>query len=195
MDLLQLHVISRNMAKRGIGNLTTLVVHVLSVIVTFRQEGCVDSAPYAPTWNSIDSRPLPAWYDQSKFGVFITWGIYSVPSFKNEWFWWQWKSVKNPDYVKFMRKNYPPNFEYQDFAPEFRTELFDPIQWTDLFNASGARYLSHGIMLLQQVSSRFTDLTGSLKMRVPLVTSLGMSFFNVIVEEKGVGGCSYYGSY
>lgn len=29
--------------------------------------------PYTPDWESLDSRPLPDWYDQSKFGIFIHW--------------------------------------------------------------------------------------------------------------------------
>lgn len=42
---------------------------------------------YKPTWESIDSRPLPEWFDQAKFGIFIHWGVFSVPSFGSEWFW------------------------------------------------------------------------------------------------------------
>lgn len=46
---------------------------------------------YAPTWSSLDSRPLPPWYDEAKFGIFIHWGVFSVPSFGSEWFWNNWK--------------------------------------------------------------------------------------------------------
>lgn len=45
-------------------------------------------AKYEANWESIDSRPLPEWYDQAKFGIFIHWGVFSVPSFGSEWFWW-----------------------------------------------------------------------------------------------------------
>jgi alpha-L-fucosidase len=48
---------------------------------------------YTPTWNSLDSRPLPQWYDEAKFGIFIHWGVFSVPSFGSEWFWNQWKGT------------------------------------------------------------------------------------------------------
>lgn len=47
----------------------------------------VSRCKYEPNWESIDSRPLPEWYDQAKFGIFIHWGIFSVPSFGSEWFW------------------------------------------------------------------------------------------------------------
>lgn len=42
---------------------------------------------YEPTWGSLDARPLPTWFDEAKFGVFIHWGVFSVPSFGSEWFW------------------------------------------------------------------------------------------------------------
>lgn len=48
---------------------------------------------YEPTWPSLDSRPLPGWYDQSKIGIFIHWGVFSVPGIASEWFWRQWKST------------------------------------------------------------------------------------------------------
>lgn len=42
---------------------------------------------YEPTWASLDARPLPTWFDEAKFGVFIHWGVFAVPSFGSEWFW------------------------------------------------------------------------------------------------------------
>jgi hypothetical protein len=41
---------------------------------------------YIANWTSIDSRPLPAWYDESKIGIFIHWGVFSVPSISSEWY-------------------------------------------------------------------------------------------------------------
>lgn len=46
---------------------------------------------YEPTWDSLDTRPLPEWYDDAKVGIFIHWGVYSVPSFGTEWFWTNWQ--------------------------------------------------------------------------------------------------------
>ncbi|KAM3871178.1 plasma alpha-L-fucosidase [Diretmus argenteus] len=96
---------------------------------------------YEPTWASIDSRPLPEWFDQAKFGIFIHWGVFSVPSFGSEWFWWYWQKQKIKPYVDFMQKNYPPDFKYQDFAPQFTAEFFDAKEWTDIFASSGAKYI------------------------------------------------------
>lgn len=96
------------------------------------------SAQYQPTWQSLDSRPLPSWYDEAKFGIFMHWGVYSVPSFGSEWFWYRWKTGE-PAFVEFMKKNYPPNFQYADFAPMFKAEFFDPDIWAELLSMSGAR--------------------------------------------------------
>ncbi|XP_077257104.1 alpha-L-fucosidase-like isoform X1 [Temnothorax americanus] len=97
---------------------------------------------YTPTWSSLDSRPLPSWYDEAKFGIFIHWGVFSVPSFGSEWFWNHWKEEKRTTkFSDFMRKRYPPNFTYQDFARDFTAEFFDVSEWAELFQASGAKYI------------------------------------------------------
>ncbi|KAL2098846.1 hypothetical protein ACEWY4_005326 [Coilia grayii] len=96
---------------------------------------------YEPTWESIDSRPIPGWYDEAKLGIFIHWGVFSVPSFGSEWFWWYWQGRKLQPYVDFMNKNYPPGFTYADFAPMFTAEFFDAKQWVDMFASSGAKYI------------------------------------------------------
>ncbi|CAF4791929.1 unnamed protein product, partial [Rotaria sp. Silwood2] len=97
---------------------------------------------YTPDWKSLDSRPLPAWYDESKIGIFIHWGVFSVPSIVSEWMWWDWKGDKpNPKLVDFMKKNYPPDWTYADFAEQFHAEFYDPNEWADIFAASGAKYI------------------------------------------------------
>ncbi|CAN9503810.1 unnamed protein product [Ophioblennius macclurei] len=101
------------------------------------------AARYTPDWTSLDSRPLPAWYDEAKVGIFIHWGVFSVPAFQSEWFWWHWQGQSPPDprCVNFMSKNYPPGFSYPDFAPHFHAEFFNPEEWADIFKASGAKYV------------------------------------------------------
>ena len=101
-----------------------------------------DATGYEPTWESLDSRPLPAWYDEAKFGIFMHWGVYSVPSFYSEWFWWCWQGQEKPECIDFMKNNYRPGFTYPDFGPMFKAEFFDPNQWADLLARSGARFVS-----------------------------------------------------
>lgn len=94
---------------------------------------------YEPTWESLDKRPLPLWYDRAKVGIFIHWGVYSVPSFGSEWFWTNWRNEKSDEYVKFMNRNYKPGFTYQEFAHDFTAEHFNPAEWAKLFEDSGAK--------------------------------------------------------
>lgn len=101
--------------------------------------GC--AARYTADWTSLDARPLPNWYDEAKVGIFVHWGVFSVPGFGqySEWFWYWWRAQGLPENVQFMQKNYPSGFSYADFAPNFHAEFFDPESWAELFEASGAR--------------------------------------------------------
>jgi alpha-L-fucosidase len=108
--------------------------------------------PYKATWESIDSRPTPPWFDDAKFGIFIHWGVYSVPSYApvGSYAEWYWNALKqgptdkdgkpNPTY-DFHKRVYGENFPYFDFAPSFRAELYEPAQWADVFARSGAKYV------------------------------------------------------
>ncbi|KAL0961738.1 hypothetical protein UPYG_G00331090 [Umbra pygmaea] len=98
---------------------------------------------YQPNWKSLDARPLPKWYDEAKVGIFVHWGVFSVPGFRSEWFWWDWQGENPPDQdcVDYMDENYPPGFSYPDFAPKFHAQFFDPDYWADIFEASGAKYV------------------------------------------------------
>lgn len=109
------------------------------------------SQTYENTWESLDSRPIPSWFEEAKFGIFIHWGVYSVPAWRKlepglyasyaEWYYA--RVMFNPDNggEEFHNKNYGPDFEYRDFGPMFRAELYDPGLWADLFKKSGARYV------------------------------------------------------
>lgn len=97
---------------------------------------------YEDNWKSIDSRPLPTWFDEAKIGIFLHWGVFSVPATeKSPWFWYWWKT-NTPAFVKFMKDFYRPDFTYADFAAQFHATLYNPDEWADIFEAAGARYES-----------------------------------------------------
>jgi alpha-L-fucosidase len=95
---------------------------------------------YEANWDSVDKRPIPTWFDEAKIGIFIHWGVYSVPAYGSEWFlkYFHDGNVKYRDYV---HKNYGENFTYEQFAPLFTAKHYDPNKWADLFHASGAKYV------------------------------------------------------
>jgi len=97
------------------------------------------------TWEELRARPYPAWFTEAKLGIFIHWGVYSVPAYSApedyaEWFY-RGLQVGDSLRIRFMRENFGEDFEYADFAPLFRAELFDPQEWADLFRRAGARYV------------------------------------------------------
>ncbi len=100
---------------------------------------------YQPDWDSLDRRPVPIWFDQAKFGIFIHWGVYSVPAWgpKGKYAEWYWHDMQDRSggTWQFHLKTYGEKFKYQDFAPMLKAELWDPDQWARLFADSGARYV------------------------------------------------------
>ena len=127
-----------------------------AVIILFFLVLGLSGQKYQPNWESLDKRPIPEWFEDSKFGIFIHWGVYSVPAWGPtgsdvgvydkyaEWYWnklLNTGSKVNKHFREFHLKTYGPNFKYQDFAPMFKAELFDPDQWAGLFNEAGAKYV------------------------------------------------------
>jgi len=102
---------------------------------------------YQPNWESIDSRPTPQWFPDAKFGIFVCWGLYSVPAWSpkgqySEWYLY-WLKQKSHDgkVFDFHQNKYGSDVEFKDFAPLFKAELWNPDEWADLFQKAGARYI------------------------------------------------------
>ena len=122
--------------------LVLVLIAVFGLAVSTR---CKAETEYEATWESLDSRPLPAWFDEGKFGIFIHWGVYSVPAWgpKGRYAEWYWNDMQNKkgETWKYHVRTYGEDFQYQDFAPLFKAELYDPAQWADIFARSGAKYV------------------------------------------------------
>ncbi|MBD3003768.1 alpha-L-fucosidase [Streptomyces sp. 5-10] len=101
---------------------------------------------YEPTKASLDTHPVPRWYKDAKFGIFIHWGVYSVPGGTGrhnagEWYLW-YQSFKDTAEWKYHRDTYGQDFVYDDFIPQFKAENFDPDSWVKLFEQAGAQYFA-----------------------------------------------------
>lgn len=106
---------------------------------------------YTADWNSLNKRGIPAWFNQSKFGIFIHWGVYAVPSYAvvgpggySEWYWYNLDGTKEGSHQQvraFHDKNYGKDVPYQQLEKQFNASLFDPAQWADIFKRSGAKYV------------------------------------------------------
>ena len=79
-----------------------------------------NNTKYIPDWNSLDQRETPEWFRDAKLGIFIHWGVYSVPSFNAkgeyaEWYYKYWKEKREPVW-DFHKKVYGEDFHYKNFA-------------------------------------------------------------------------------
>lgn len=98
--------------------------------------------PFRADWESLEKYEVPEWYKDAKFGIFIHWGVYSVPAFGNEWYprnMYREGSDENKHHIA----TYGPldKFGYKDFIPMFKAEHFDPVEWARLFKEAGAKYV------------------------------------------------------
>ena len=105
-----------------------------------------NAGPFKPNWDSLATYQIPEWYKDAKFGIFIHWGVYSVPAFNGEWYprWMYAKGdAKGNEYYQHHLETYGPvdQFGYKDFIPMFKAEKFDAKQWAKVFKDAGARYV------------------------------------------------------
>jgi alpha-L-fucosidase len=100
------------------------------------------AGPFQPDWQSLSTYEVPEWYRDAKFGIFIHWGVYSVPAFGSEWYPRE-MYIEGSEINKHHLATYGPltSFGYKDFIPMFKAEKFDPQAWAKLFKESGARYV------------------------------------------------------
>lgn len=121
---------------------------------------------YKPKKSSLKKHTLPEWYDDAKLGIFIHWGLYSVPAYGTlagnthdvirtkgiKWYYknnpyaeWYWNSIRIQDSPAsiYHKEKYGESFQYEDFATEFNDKLkyWNPDKWADIFKEIGAKYV------------------------------------------------------
>ena len=100
------------------------------------------AVPFHANWESLAQYRTPEWFRDAKFGIFLHWGVYSVPAFANEWYSRNMYIQGNPAFEHQVATYGPQSkFGYKDFIPMFRAQNFDPAAWVDLFTRAGARYV------------------------------------------------------
>ncbi len=122
------------------------------------------------TWGDFDpawaNRQAPSWYRDAKLGIFVHWGIYSVPGWAPpsgdfsghndpDWDWRAWFAnnayaewyentlgIEGSPTSKYHREHYG-DAPYTAFAPLFAEAVksWDPAPWAKLFRRAGARYV------------------------------------------------------
>ena len=101
-----------------------------------------NDGPFRPDWESLKQYQTPQWYKDAKFGIFIHWGVYSVPGFGSEWYPRLMYQQKEDVFANHVKTFGPQDkFGYKDFIPKFRAEKWDPAVWAHLFKEAGAQYV------------------------------------------------------
>jgi alpha-L-fucosidase len=130
----------KNNSSKKTGDIDEKHAKKITEIKNFAQKG-----PFKPDWSSLGQYKIPEWYQNAKFGIFIHWGIYSVPAHNGEWYprWMYDPQDKEGDYYQYHRKNFGDltQFGYKDFIPQFKAEKFNAADWARLFKEAGARYV------------------------------------------------------
>ena len=110
---------------------------LLSKVAAGAQNG-----PFRPNWDSLKNYQVPTWYEDAKFGIFLHWGVYSVPAFGNEWYPRNMYKRGTPEFAHQIALFGPQTkFGYKDFIPMFKAGRFDARAWVDLFRKAGAKYV------------------------------------------------------
>lgn len=122
-----------------------LRIVILGMVLSLVLPLCGQYSSDTLSWTSLQKRPYPEWFREAKLGIFIHWGLYSVPAYGGPESYGEWYllGLQKGDKTRtgFMKKNYGENFTYRDFAPLFKAELFDADEWASLFRKAGARYI------------------------------------------------------
>lgn len=105
-------------------------------------DSVIENGKYKDTWESLSQYRVPEWYKDSKFGIFIHWGLYSVPAYGSEWYSRN-MYIKDSWEYKHHIETYGAHkdFGYKDFIPMFKAEKFSADEWCDLFKQAGAQYI------------------------------------------------------
>lgn len=106
---------------------------------------------YENNWDSLNSRPVPEWFADAKFGIFIHWGIYSVPAYAPKGDYAEWygyacnmencETESQEKYKAFHKEQYNSR-PYYDFINDFTGYRFDASKWAELFKRAGAKYIN-----------------------------------------------------
>jgi alpha-L-fucosidase len=117
---------------------------LLSFVVILFPFVFLQAQTWQPNWGSLDRRPVPGWYTDAKFGIFIHWGVYSVPGFskKGQYAEWYQQGLNSGDTVRInYQKAKFGDLTYYQLAGQFKAELYNPDEWASLIEKSGARYV------------------------------------------------------
>ncbi|MBO7585971.1 MAG: alpha-L-fucosidase [Bacteroidales bacterium] len=128
---------------------TLTIILLLYTVILSPLRGYSQNDPVQPTWESLNERGYPQWFSDAKLGIFIHWGLYSVPAYASkegygEWFY-RGLMQKEPERMRIMSyyadTTKPVFDQYKELTKYWHAELWNPDEWADLFQYAGAKYV------------------------------------------------------
>ncbi|MBQ5619402.1 MAG: alpha-L-fucosidase, partial [Alistipes sp.] len=130
-------------------NLYLSMMAVLMFAACTNQQQCLPpQGSYEPEWSSLEKHEaVPDWMRDAKFGIYVHWGVYSVPAYGNEqYYYYMHRDSTSENFLMGGHRRHEQlwgpleEFGYHDFIPMFKAEKFDPEAWATLFKESGAQF-------------------------------------------------------
>ena len=121
----------------------------VATLITLLLAGLTTQAQTQPTWESLNQRGYPQWFQDAKLGIFIHWGLYSVPAYASkegygEWFY-RGLMQKVPERTRIMSyyadTTKPVFDQYKELTKYWHAELWNPADWAQMFKDAGAKYV------------------------------------------------------
>ncbi|HEY4818081.1 MAG TPA: alpha-L-fucosidase [Candidatus Acidoferrum sp.] len=138
------------------------ILFALGSLVVLAPVAAQAPSHYEPTIESLNRHPLPQWYADAKLGIFVHWGLYSVPGWAptvhsehdftsldyithNPYAEWYLNSMRidgSPTQA-YHKEHYGSDYDYYNFAPVFNREIqkWRPEDWAKVFRDAGAKYV------------------------------------------------------
>jgi alpha-L-fucosidase len=134
------HIVSGTKFFKNMKKLILFFSASLLLIVSMHQLHAQER--FQANWESLKKYQVPEWFRDAKFGIFIHWGVYSVPAFGSEWYPREMYQKGTKEFEHHVQTYGPQNkFGYKDFIPSFKAEKFNAAQWVGLFKKAGAKYV------------------------------------------------------
>lgn len=100
----------------------------------------IENGHYKDNWQSLSEFKIPDWYKRGRFGLFIHWGVFSVPATQSEWYP-RLMYIKGMPSYNHRINTYGSDCDYRQIVDMFKPTNFNAQEWLEVFKASGAKYI------------------------------------------------------
>ncbi len=121
-------------------------IYVLLCLLSSPQYSIAQQLSFTADWSSLHNYRVPDWYRDAKFGIFMHWGVQSVPAHENGWYARQMYQQDSAEWghtydYHVQHYGHPSQFGYKDLIPLWKADKWDPDSLVRLYKKIGAKYI------------------------------------------------------